>query len=53
VSSSGDFVTEDIWFRIIQMITGFGKEINPAIQKYAAQKVFGALNIPHVHETLV
>lgn len=26
VGSSGDFVTEDVWHRIIQMITGFGKE---------------------------
>lgn len=28
VNSSGEFVTEDIWFRIIQIITGFGKEVN-------------------------
>ena len=53
VSSSGDYITDDIWFRIIQMITGFGKESNPELQKYAAQKLFNTLRLAHVHETLV
>lgn len=53
VSTSGDYITEDIWYRIIQIITGFGKDQEPELQKYAALKVYAALNIPHVHETLV
>ncbi|KAL4505321.1 hypothetical protein ABPG72_002383 [Tetrahymena utriculariae] len=53
ISSSGDFVTDDIWFRIIQMIVGFGKESNPELQRYAALKLFTSINIPHAHENLV
>ena len=53
VSSSGDFVTDDIWYRIIQIITGFGKESNNDLQRYAAQKLYVSLSVPHVHETLV
>jgi len=53
ISSSGDFVTDDIWFRIIQMIVGFGKEPNSQLQKYAALKLFNSINIPHVHENLI
>jgi AP-2 complex subunit alpha len=53
VLSSGDFVTEDVWYRILQMITGFGREANPQLQRYAAQKLFTALSVPHVHETLI
>ena len=53
VTNSGDYITEDIWYRIIQIITGFGKEQNPELQRYAANKLFNALSIPNVHENLV
>ncbi|CAD8166956.1 unnamed protein product [Paramecium octaurelia] len=53
INSSGDFVTEDIWFRIIQIIVGFQKEGNQELQKYAATKLFSQLSMPHVHETLI
>jgi len=53
ISSSGEYVTEDIWYRIVQIITGFGKDSNTQLQKYAAQKFYNSLNIPHSHETLV
>lgn len=53
ISSSGDYVTDDIWFRIIQMIVGFGKESNSELQKYAALKLFSSINIPHAHENLI
>lgn len=36
INCSGDFVTEDIWFRIIQIIIGFQKDTNQELQKYAA-----------------
>lgn len=35
------------------MIIGFGKESNPELQKYAALKLFSAINIPHAHENLI
>jgi AP-2 complex subunit alpha len=53
VTSSGDYITDDIWFRIIQIITGFGKEPDPELQKYAANKMLSALSVPNVHENLV
>lgn len=53
VSSSGEYVTDDIWFRIIQIIIGFGTEANPELQRYACAKLYTSLNVPHVHETLV
>lgn len=53
VTSSGEYVTDDIWFRIIQIITGFGTEASPDLQRYACMKLYTALNVPHVHETLV
>lgn len=31
VQSSGDYVTDDIWHRIVQMIIGFGKESSPSL----------------------
>lgn len=53
INSSGDFVTEDIWFRIVQIIVGFTKEANVELQRYACQKLYHCLQLPHVHETLV
>ena len=54
VSSSGDFVTDEIWFRIIQIIIGFGKDHQtPELQKYAANKMYSELAAAHVHENLV
>ena len=53
VSQSGEYVTDDIWYRIVQIITGFGVEASPELQKYACLKLYNALNVPHVHETLV
>jgi AP-2 complex subunit alpha len=36
------------------MIIGFGKEGgNSVLQKYAANKLYSCLSLPHVHETLV
>jgi len=53
VTTSGEYVTDDIWYRIIQIITGFGSEASPDLQRYACAKLYTALNVPHVHETLV
>jgi len=53
IDTSGDFITEDIWYRIIQIISGFGKQQNSELQRICANRLFRAINIPHVHETLV
>jgi AP-2 complex subunit alpha len=36
ISSSGDFVSEDIWYRVIQIVT----DRDEKLKKYAAQTVF-------------
>jgi len=48
ISSAGDFVSDEIWHRVIQVVTN--KE---AVQEYAARAVFKALNHPSCHETTV
>ena len=54
ITNSGDYITEDIWYRIIQIITGFvGREPGQDLQKYAANKLFTALSLPNVHENVV
>ncbi|KAM3140321.1 hypothetical protein pb186bvf_007481 [Paramecium bursaria] len=53
INASGDFVTDYIWFRIVQIIVGFTKEPNQELQKYSALKLYQQLQLPHVHETLI
>lgn len=53
LSRSGDYVSNDIWYRIIQIITGFGHETDPELQKYAANQIYIALNVPNVHDALI
>lgn len=53
MSNSGDYITDDIWFRIVQIVTGFGNDSNANLQKYAATLLFNSLTTPHIHETLV
>jgi AP-2 complex subunit alpha len=31
MSNSGDYITDDIWFRVIQIITGFGADSNKSL----------------------
>ncbi len=46
---AGDFVAEDVWWRVVIIVTN-----NPSVQGYAARKVLHALSSPHhVHETIV
>ena len=40
-------VENDIWYRILQIITGFGSH-NNELQFYAAQRMYAALNMPHI-----
>eukprot|EP01097_Dermamoeba_algensis_P003798 TRINITY_DN2586_c0_g1_i1.p1 TRINITY_DN2586_c0_g1~~TRINITY_DN2586_c0_g1_i1.p1 ORF type:complete len:877 (-),score=197.89 TRINITY_DN2586_c0_g1_i1:104-2734(-) len=48
ISSAGDYVSDEIWHRVIQIVTN--KE---TVQEYAARAVFKALNHPSCHETTV
>ncbi|KAG2388553.1 hypothetical protein C9374_000717 [Naegleria lovaniensis] len=49
ISQAGDFVADDIWHRVIQIVTNKGEEL----QKYTAQTVFSAVSSPAAHETCV
>ncbi|CDW83693.1 ap-2 complex subunit alpha-2-like [Stylonychia lemnae] len=54
IEFAGDYVGEDIWFRVAQIITGFGQaEPNVNLQKYAALKMFDIMSMPSLHETMV
>eukprot|EP01098_Paradermamoeba_levis_P013165 TRINITY_DN593_c0_g1_i1.p1 TRINITY_DN593_c0_g1~~TRINITY_DN593_c0_g1_i1.p1 ORF type:complete len:545 (+),score=194.02 TRINITY_DN593_c0_g1_i1:167-1801(+) len=48
ISAAGDSVSDEIWHRLIQIVTN--KE---EVQEYAAKAVFAALNHPSCHETTV
>jgi len=45
---AGDFVTEDVWHRVVQIVTN-----DESLQKYAAQMVYENLQNPPVHESLL
>lgn len=50
IRSAGDFVSEEIWYRVVQIITNQGDDL----QKYATQTVWKALKAdPMPHRTLV
>lgn len=44
-------VENDIWYRILQIITGFGTP-NTELQSYAAQRMYAALSLPHITDTM-
>lgn len=54
IEYAGDYVSEDIWYRVAQIITGFGQaEPNQTLQKYACLRLLDILNMPSLHETMV
>lgn len=54
IEYAGDYVNEDLWFRVAQIITGFGNaEPNNQLQRYAALKLFDVLKTRALHETMV
>lgn len=54
IEYAGDYVSEDIWYRVAQIVTGFGQaEPNYTLQKYAALKLFDILTLPSLHETMI
>lgn len=52
--SAGDYVSDEIRFRVYQILTGFGEsEPNYELQKYASLQIFIAMQETSVHETMV
>lgn len=49
VSTAGDFVSDDIWHRVVQIVTNKGEEL----QSYTAQTVFIAMSSAAAHENAV
>jgi AP-2 complex subunit alpha len=45
IAEAGDFVSDDIWYRVVQIVTN-----NDSLQTYAATKVLEALRTANVHE---
>lgn len=50
IGQAGDFVSDEIWFRIIQIVTN---KQDTALQKYAADTVFKAVSSPAAHQTAI
>uniref|UniRef100_A0A2P2MSX5 AP-2 complex subunit alpha n=1 Tax=Rhizophora mucronata TaxID=61149 RepID=A0A2P2MSX5_RHIMU len=48
IEKAGDFVSDDIWFRVVQFVTN-----NEDLQLYAAAKAREYVDKPAVHETMV
>ncbi|KAL9252777.1 AP-2 complex subunit alpha-2-like protein [Drosera capensis] len=48
IDKAGDFVSDDIWFRVVQFVTN-----NEDLQPYAALKAKEYLDKPAIHETMV
>lgn len=48
ISVAGGFVTDDIWHRIIQIVTN-----HEDLHQYAAQTVYEAVQSQQAHETMV
>lgn len=48
IDKAGDFVSDDIWFRVVQFVTN-----NEDLQPYAAVKAKEYLDKPAIHETMV
>lgn len=63
IEYAGDYVDEDLWFRVAQIVTGFSsgesegegvaKESNDQLQEYAAFKMFDVMKTPSLHEAMV
>ncbi|RCV46929.1 hypothetical protein SETIT_9G570600v2 [Setaria italica] len=48
IDKAGDFVSDDIWYRVVQFVTN-----NEDLQPYAAAKAREYLDKPAMHETMV
>ena len=48
VLSAGNFVSDDVWFRVVQVVTD-----HPDVQEYASAKLFAAVQGKFAHQTTV
>lgn len=57
LEAAPDSVGDDVWYRVVQVVTGFEDGVADAekreLQRHAAGKSFQYLNAHHPHETLV
>ena len=60
MSKSGDYITDDIWWRLCQVVTGFSDEAdeqvnnkNKELQQYAIDAVVNAAEDPNIHKNLI
>ena len=53
ITYAGDFVSRDVWHRVVQVVTGFGETQSTDLQRYAANKCFLALSTSHPHQNMV
>ena len=53
ITYAGDYVSNDIWYRLVQVVTGFGESPNVSLQEYAVGKASTALALPHIHDSMV
>eukprot|EP00298_Acanthocystis_sp_HF-20_P005764 c15825_g1_i2.p1 GENE.c15825_g1_i2~~c15825_g1_i2.p1 ORF type:complete len:1008 (-),score=360.13 c15825_g1_i2:16-3039(-) len=48
ITHAGDFIADDVWWRVVQVVTN-----NDEVQKYATEKIFAAMQPKIVHETVI
>lgn len=60
MSKSGDYITDDIWWRLCQVVTGFSEEtdpnaerVNKELQEYSIDAMVNAAEDPNIHENLI
>jgi AP-2 complex subunit alpha len=53
LTHSGDYVSNDIWYRLVQVVTGYGDNPNLNLQEYAVSKSVQALSLSHVHDKML
>ena len=60
MSKSGDYITDDIWWRLCQVVTGFTEETDPKaeqmnkeLQEYSIDAMVNAAEDLNIHENLV
>ena len=47
-----DSVNEDVWHRVVQVVTGIEEELHEELQQYSAQKAYACLE-SYPHPTMV
>ena len=53
LTHAGDYVSNDIWYRLVQVVTGYGENPNLALQEYAVNKATQSLLLSHVHDKMI